>query len=49
MPNTARLTFNEIPDGRIRFPFYYPNVDLLLHGVMGTDWTEAFNGPVPPQ
>jgi peroxiredoxin len=40
------------PDGRIRLPYYYddiadhPPVDLLLHGVMGTDWTTPFDGPV---
>jgi peroxiredoxin len=43
------------PDGRIRLPYYYddiadhPSVDLLLHGVMGIDWTQAFNGPVAPK
>lgn len=41
-------------DGRIRLPYYYddiadhPSVDLLLHGVMGTDWNQAFDGPVAP-
>lgn len=40
------------PDGRIRMPYYYddiadhPVVDLLLHGVMGTDWSKPFEGPV---
>ncbi len=40
------------PDGRIRLPYYYddiadhPPVDLLLHGVMGTDWSKPFEGPV---
>jgi peroxiredoxin len=40
------------PDGRVRLPYYYddiadhPPVDLLLHGVMGTDWTRPFEGPV---
>jgi peroxiredoxin len=40
------------PDGRVRLPYYYddiadhPPVDLLLHGVMGTDWTKPFDGPV---
>lgn len=39
------------PDGRIRLPYYYddiadhPPVDLLLHGVMGTDWSKPFEGP----
>jgi peroxiredoxin len=42
------------PDGRIRLPYYYddiadhPPVDLLLHGVMGTDWSQSFDGPVAP-
>ncbi len=41
-------------DGRIRLPFYYddiadhPPVDLLLHGVMGVDWKQPFEGPVAP-
>jgi peroxiredoxin len=45
-------TFVIAPDGRIRLPYYYddiadhPAVDLLLHGVMGIDWTQSFNGPV---
>ena len=43
------------PDGSIRLPYYYediadhPAVDLLLHGVMGIDWTQTFNGPVAPK
>ncbi len=42
-------------DGSIRLPYYYddiadhPSVDLLLHGVMGIDWTQTFNGPVAPK
>ena len=41
-------------DGRIRMPYYYddiadhPPVDLLLHGVMGMDWNQPFEGPVKP-
>jgi len=41
-------------DGRIRLPYYYDNiadhppVDLLLHGVMGMDWSQPFEGPVNP-
>lgn len=41
-------------DGRIRLPFYYddiadhPPIDLLLHGVMGVDWNQPFEGPVAP-
>ncbi|MEO8355870.1 MAG: peroxiredoxin-like family protein [Chloroflexota bacterium] len=47
-------TFVIAPDGRIRLPYYYddiadhPSVDLLLHGVMGVDWTQTFEGPVAP-
>lgn len=47
-------TFVIGPDGRIRLPYYYddiadhPPVDLLLHGVMGVDWTQTFEGPVAP-
>jgi len=41
-------------DGYIRLPYYYddiadhPPVDLLLHGVLGMDWTQPFEGPVAP-
>ena len=41
-------------DGRIRLPYYYddiadhPPVDLLLHGVMGMDWNQTFEGPITP-
>lgn len=41
-------------DGRIRLPYYYddiadhPTVDLLLHGVLGMDWNQPFNGPAAP-
>lgn len=47
-------TFVIAPDGRIRLPYYYddiadhPSVDLLLHGVMGMDWNQTFEGPVAP-
>jgi peroxiredoxin len=47
-------TFIIAPDGRIRLPYYYddiadhPSVDLLLHGVMGMDWKQPFDGPVAP-
>jgi peroxiredoxin len=42
------------PDGRVRLPYYYddiadhPSVDLLLHGVMGMDWNQTFDGPLAP-
>lgn len=48
-------TFVIAPDGRVRLPYYYddiadhPSVDLLLHGVMGMDWTQTFDGPVAPK
>lgn len=47
-------TFIIAPDGRVRLPYYYddiadhPSVDLLLHGVMGMNWYEKFDGPVTP-
>ncbi len=43
------------PDGRIRLPYYYddiadhPSAELLLHGVMGMDWDQIFDGPVAPK
>lgn len=45
-------TFVISTDGRIRLPYYYddiadhPPVDLLLHGVMGMDWSQPFEGPL---
>lgn len=48
-------TFVIAPNGRIRLPYYYdhiadhPPVDLLLHGVMGMDWNQTFDGPVVPK
>jgi hypothetical protein len=39
-------------DGRIRQPYYYediadhPPVDLLLHGLMGLQWSEPFEKPL---
>ncbi|MEP7134025.1 MAG: peroxiredoxin-like family protein [Chloroflexota bacterium] len=47
-------TFVIAPDGLVRLPYYYddiadhPSVDLLLHGVMGMDWNQNFDGPVAP-
>ena len=41
-------------DGCLRLPYYYDNiadhppVELLLHGVMGMDWNQPFEGPVAP-
>jgi len=48
-------TFVIATDGRIRLPYYYddiadhPSADLLLHGVMGMDWDQSFEGPVAPK
>jgi peroxiredoxin len=45
-------TFVIAQDGRIRLPYYYdhiadhPPADLLLHGVMGMEWDQTFDGPV---
>lgn len=42
-------------DGRIRMPYYYddiadhPPVDLLLHGVMGMDWSIPLVSPIKPE
>jgi len=47
-------TFVIATDGCIRLPYYYddiadhPPVDLLLHGVLGMDWNQPFEGPVAP-
>jgi peroxiredoxin len=47
-------TFVIAMDGHIRMPYYYddiadhPSVDLLLHGVLGMDWNQPFDGPVAP-
>jgi peroxiredoxin len=41
-------------DGRIRLPYYYdhiadhPSVDLLLQGVLSTNWDAPFDGPIGP-
>jgi peroxiredoxin len=48
-------TFVIATDGRIRMPYYsddiadHPPVDLLLHGVLGMDWNQSFEGPVAPE
>ncbi|GAB4415493.1 MAG: hypothetical protein Kow002_00650 [Anaerolineales bacterium] len=48
-------TFVIATDGRIRMPYYYddiadhPPVDLLLHGVLGMDWRQPFDGPLAPE
>jgi peroxiredoxin len=41
-------------NGRIELPYYYdhiadhPPLELLLNGVLSTDWNAPFNGPVGP-
>lgn len=48
-------TFVIARDGRILLPYYYddiadhPSVDLLLHGVMGINWDQSFEGPLAPK
>lgn len=40
--------------GKIILPYYYdniadhPSLDLLLSGVLSTDWDKAFDGPIGP-
>jgi peroxiredoxin len=47
-------TFVVGQDGRIRLPYYYddiadhPPIDLLLHGILGINWNQTFEGPVAP-
>jgi peroxiredoxin len=42
-------------DGMIRMPYYYddiadhPPLDLLVKGIMGTDWKKPLEGPITPQ
>ena len=42
-------------DGRIRLPYYYddiadhPSVELLLRGVIGTDWSTPLESPIKPE
>lgn len=48
-------TFVIGPDGLIRLPYYYddiadhPPVDLLMHGVMGMDWSIPLVSPLKPE
>lgn len=45
-------TFIISPEGKILLPFYYDNIadhptlDLLLNGVLSTDWNKSFEGPI---
>ncbi len=47
-------TFIISKDGRIELPYYYDNIadhpplDLLLDGVLSTDWDAFFEGPIGP-
>ncbi len=47
-------TFIISQDGRIEMPYYYDNIadhpplELLLDGVLSTDWKASFEGPVGP-
>lgn len=47
-------TFIIGPDGRIRLPYYYediadhPSFELLIKGIMGTDWNKPLEGPIIP-
>ena len=47
-------TFIINQDGRIVLPYYYDNIadhpplDLLLDGVLSTDWSAFFDGPIGP-
>lgn len=42
-------------DGRIRLPYYYddiadhPPLELLLNGVMGTEWQKPLESPIAPE
>lgn len=42
-------------NGHIRMPYYYDNIadhppmDLLIQGVFGLNWNQAFEGPVAPE
>lgn len=45
-------TFIIGPEGKIRLPYYYddiadhPPVELLLHGVLGMDWSAPLDAPI---
>jgi peroxiredoxin len=48
-------TFVIGPDGLIRLPYYYENIadhpplDLLVKGIMGTDWKKPLESPIAPE
>ena len=47
-------TFIISREGRILLPYYYDNIadhpalELFLEGVLSTDWTQKFDGPIGP-
>lgn len=47
-------TFVIGPDGLVRLPYYYENIadhpplDLLVKGIMGTDWKKPLGAPITP-
>jgi peroxiredoxin len=48
-------TFVIGPDGLIRLPYYYDNIadhpplDLIVKGILGTDWKKPFESPITPE
>jgi peroxiredoxin len=48
-------TFVIGPDGLVRLPYYYDNIadhpplDLLVRGIMGTDWKKPLGSPITPE
>jgi peroxiredoxin len=48
-------TFVIGPDGLIRLPYYYDNIadhpplDLLVKGILGTDWKKPLGSPITPE
>ena len=48
-------TFVIGPDGLVRLPYYYENIadhpplDLLVKGIMGTDWKKPLGSPITPE
>lgn len=47
-------TFVIGPDGLVRLPYYYENIadhpplDLLVKGILGTDWKKPLGSPITP-
>lgn len=48
-------TFVIGPDGLVRLPYYYENIadhpplDLLVKGILGTDWKKPLGSPITPE